>query len=84
MHVNLFVFFSFPGQETRDRYSGAVETYARRNAYGSGLHSDHSKTRHSDGVPSSKDVVIILILKSILFMHLIGSWAIVFKILVLR
>ncbi|KAJ9696966.1 hypothetical protein PVL29_008949 [Vitis rotundifolia] len=44
------------GQETRDRFSGAVETFPRRNAFGSGLLSDHSKNRTSDGVPSSKDV----------------------------
>ncbi|CBI37140.3 unnamed protein product, partial [Vitis vinifera] len=44
------------GQEIRDRFSGAVETFPRRNAFGSGLHSDHSKNRTSDGVPSSKDV----------------------------
>lgn len=50
-------------QEGRDRFSGAVEAFSRRNATGSGLqgehsrHRDHSRNRSSDDVPSSKDVV---------------------------
>lgn len=50
-------------QEGRDRFSGAVEAFSRRNATGSGLHGehsrhrDHSRNRSSDDVPSSKDVV---------------------------
>ncbi|KAI3469785.1 hypothetical protein Pfo_026448 [Paulownia fortunei] len=41
-------------QEGRDRFSGAVEAFARRN--GAGLHGDHSRHRSSEEVPSSKDV----------------------------
>lgn len=51
-------------QEGRDRFSGAVEAFSRRNATGSGLHGehsrlrDHSRNRSSDDVPSSKDVQV--------------------------
>lgn len=45
------------GQEIRDRFSGAVEAFARRNGSGHALHGDHSRHRSSDDVPSSKDVV---------------------------
>ncbi|KAI4345816.1 hypothetical protein L6164_012908 [Bauhinia variegata] len=44
------------GQEIRDRFSGAVEAFARKNGSGLGLHGDHSRHRASDDVPSSKDV----------------------------
>ena len=50
-------------QEIRDRFSGAVEAFSRRNGPGAGLHGDnsrhrdHSRHRSSDDVPSSKDVV---------------------------
>ncbi|KAA8527778.1 hypothetical protein F0562_035353 [Nyssa sinensis] len=43
-------------QEIRDRLSGAVGAFVRRNGSGAGLHGDHSRHRSSDGVPSSKDV----------------------------
>ncbi|KAK9292017.1 hypothetical protein L1049_019970 [Liquidambar formosana] len=43
------------GQEIRDRFSGAVEAFSRRNTSGAG-HHDHSKHKASEGVPSSKDV----------------------------
>ncbi|KAK1284229.1 Casein kinase I isoform delta-like [Acorus calamus] len=39
------------GQEIRDRFSGAVEAFARRNT--SGIHSDHSKHRPLEDVPTS-------------------------------
>uniref|UniRef100_A0A5B6ZWD4 non-specific serine/threonine protein kinase n=2 Tax=Davidia involucrata TaxID=16924 RepID=A0A5B6ZWD4_DAVIN len=42
-------------QEIRDRFSGSVEAFARRNSSG-GLHGDHSRHRSSEDVPSSKDV----------------------------
>ncbi|KAI3442103.1 Protein kinase domain-containing protein [Psidium guajava] len=44
------------GQEIRERLSGAVEAFARRNGSGHGLPGDHSRHRSSDDVPSSKDV----------------------------
>ncbi|XP_062167420.1 casein kinase 1-like protein 10 [Alnus glutinosa] len=44
------------GQEIRERFSGAVEAFSRRNGSGHGLHGDHSRHRSSDDVPSSKDV----------------------------
>ncbi|KAG8373182.1 hypothetical protein BUALT_Bualt12G0144500 [Buddleja alternifolia] len=43
-------------QEVRDRFSGAVDVFARRNGSSSGLHGDHSRHRSSDNIPSSKDV----------------------------
>ncbi|KAK9281370.1 hypothetical protein L1049_004270 [Liquidambar formosana] len=45
------------GQEIRDRFSGAVEAFSRRNASGAGLHGDHSKRRTPEDLPSSKDVL---------------------------
>ncbi|CAI8603118.1 unnamed protein product [Vicia faba] len=44
------------GPEVRDRFSGAVEAFARRNVSGHGLHGDHSRHRSKDDGPSSKDV----------------------------
>ncbi|KAL5781691.1 hypothetical protein ACOSP7_006720 [Xanthoceras sorbifolium] len=44
------------GQEVRDRFSGAVEAFTRRNGPGHNLHGDHSRHRSSEDVPSSKDV----------------------------
>lgn len=46
--------FLLVGQEIRERFSGAVEAFSRRNGSG---HGDHSRHRSSDDVPSSKDVV---------------------------
>ncbi|KAL0456975.1 UNVERIFIED_CONTAM: Casein kinase-like protein 11 [Sesamum latifolium] len=42
--------------EVRDRFSGAVEAFARRNSSGAGLHGDHLRHRSSEDMPSSKDV----------------------------
>ncbi|URD91509.1 casein kinase [Musa troglodytarum] len=36
------------GQEVRDRFSGAVEAFARRNASNHGHHGEHSKHKSSD------------------------------------
>jgi hypothetical protein len=55
-------FYFYPvGQEVRDRFSGGVEAFARRNSSGHALHSDQSRHRSSDDAPSSKDVVSIAI-----------------------
>ncbi|KAF8394258.1 hypothetical protein HHK36_020465 [Tetracentron sinense] len=43
-------------QEIRDRFSGAVEAFARKNSPGPGLHGAHSKHMTSEALPSSKDV----------------------------
>jgi len=40
-------------------FSGAVEAFARRNGSGLVLHSELSRHKSSDDVPSSKDVVSI-------------------------
>ena len=45
------------GQEIRDRFSGAVEAFARKNSSGHAMHGDRSRHRSSDDMPSSKDVV---------------------------
>lgn len=42
------------GQDIRDKFSGAVEAFSRRNGSG---HGDHSRQRSPDNVPSSKEVV---------------------------
>ncbi|GAB4843114.1 Casein kinase 1-like protein 10 [Ancistrocladus abbreviatus] len=49
------LFIREAGQEIRDRFSGAVEAFARRNNPLSGLHGDLSRNKSSDD-PSSKDV----------------------------
>ena len=49
-------FFFLAGQEIRDRFSGAVEAFARRNASGSGLHADRHKSLDDAG-GSSKEAV---------------------------
>ncbi|KAL2530303.1 casein kinase I [Forsythia ovata] len=45
-------------QEVRDRFSGAVEAFARRNGSSSGIHGDHSRHRSTEDAPSSKDVQV--------------------------
>ncbi|XP_042027586.1 casein kinase 1-like protein 10 isoform X1 [Salvia splendens] len=44
-------------QDIRDRLSGAMEAFGRRNGSGAGLHGENSRNR-SDEVPPSKDVKI--------------------------
>ncbi|KAK2984597.1 hypothetical protein RJ640_029103, partial [Escallonia rubra] len=44
------------GQDIRDRFSGAVEAFSRRNASGPGQHGEHHRHRTSEDLPSSKDV----------------------------
>ncbi|THU65442.1 hypothetical protein C4D60_Mb05t03670 [Musa balbisiana] len=47
------------GQEIRDRFSGAVEAFARRNALGSGYHGEHSRNRASEDLSfSAKETVL--------------------------
>lgn len=53
------------GQDIRDRFSGAVEAFSRRNVTSSGRHGEHSRHRTSEDVPSSKDVV---------FSHFLHPW----------
>lgn len=45
-------------QEFGNRFSGAVEGSTRKIASSSGLRGDNSRLRSSEGVPSSKDVVV--------------------------
>ncbi|MQM06555.1 hypothetical protein Taro_039378 [Colocasia esculenta] len=46
------------GQEIRDRFSGAVEAFARRNGASSGHHPDHSRHKIAEDVAtSSKEAV---------------------------
>ncbi|KAF3681468.1 Casein kinase I isoform alpha [Capsicum annuum] len=44
------------GQDIRDRFSGAVEAFSRRNASGAGRHGEHSRQKSSEDMTSSKDV----------------------------
>ncbi|KAL3531215.1 hypothetical protein ACH5RR_010537 [Cinchona calisaya] len=44
------------GQDIRDRFSGAVEAFSRRNASSSGRHGEQHLRHRSEDVPSSKDV----------------------------
>lgn len=48
--------FHVVGQEIRDKLSGAVEVFTRRNASGAGMHGDHSKHKAPEDGPS-KDLV---------------------------
>ncbi|CAK9166795.1 unnamed protein product [Ilex paraguariensis] len=45
-------------QENRDRFSGAVEAFAKRNGSGAGLNADNSRHRSSEDIPSSKEVQV--------------------------
>ncbi|PHU22645.1 Casein kinase I isoform epsilon [Capsicum chinense] len=47
------------GQDIRDRFSGAVGAFARRNGSGSGKQGEHSRHKTSDDIPSSKDVNVV-------------------------
>ncbi|XWS58413.1 hypothetical protein CRYUN_Cryun08bG0032000 [Craigia yunnanensis] len=44
------------GREIRDRFSGAVEAFTRKNASGSGHLNDHSKQKVSEKASPSKDL----------------------------
>ncbi|GMH07826.1 hypothetical protein Nepgr_009666 [Nepenthes gracilis] len=44
------------GQEIRDRFSGAVEVFTRKNVSGSGLQGNQSKHKVLEAVSSSKDL----------------------------
>lgn len=55
---SLFCWFTPVGQDIRDRFSGAVEAFSRRNASSSARHGEHTRHRSED-VPSSKDVVFV-------------------------
>ncbi|CAN8324467.1 unnamed protein product [Cochlearia groenlandica] len=41
------------GQDLRERFSGAIEAFIRRNVSSQGANGDHSRHRSSDGIPSS-------------------------------
>ncbi|WOK96276.1 casein kinase 1-like [Canna indica] len=48
------------GQDIRDRFSGAIEAFARRNASGSGHHAEHSKHKIADdALMLSKEAYIV-------------------------
>ncbi|KAK6145932.1 hypothetical protein DH2020_019802 [Rehmannia glutinosa] len=45
-------------QEAREKFSGAMEAFTRRNGSSVGVHGDSSRHRSSEDIPSSKDVQI--------------------------
>lgn len=45
------------GQDIREKFSGAVEAFSRRNTSASGRPGEHSRHRTLEDGPSSKDVV---------------------------
>ncbi|KAK3028137.1 hypothetical protein RJ639_038998 [Escallonia herrerae] len=55
-HIILILDLIYLGQDIRDRFSGAVEAFSRRNASGPGQHGEHHRHRTSEDLPSSKDV----------------------------
>ncbi|XP_059297940.1 casein kinase 1-like protein 10 [Lycium ferocissimum] len=44
------------GQDIRERFSGAVEAFSRRNGSGTGRHGEHSRHKTSEDMTSSRDV----------------------------
>lgn len=48
-------FLGLAGQDIKEKSSGAVEAFSRRNP---GRHGEHSRPTRSDEVTSSKDVVM--------------------------
>ena len=68
------------GREIRDRFSGAVEVFTRKNASGSGHLSDHSKQKVSAKASPSKDLVgidchkICCIYSQLLFVSAFPIW----------
>lgn len=61
IHFSLVIsLFHLVGQDIREKFSGAVEAFSRRNTSAHGRHGEQSRHRSSEKVPSSKDVVIIL------------------------
>lgn len=60
IHASLVIsLFHLEGQDVREKFSGAVEAFSRRNTSGHGRPGEQSRHRSSDKIPSSKDVVII-------------------------
>lgn len=59
-HLLSPILFSPVGQDIRDKFSGAVEAFSRRNPAGPGRHGENYRHRTSEDVPSSKDVVFVL------------------------
>ncbi|KAI3973038.1 hypothetical protein MKX01_019696 [Papaver californicum] len=45
------------GQEIRERFSGAVEAFARRNSPGPSAHADHSKNKNPEDSSTSREVL---------------------------
>lgn len=45
------------GKETREKFSGALEAFSRRNPSSSSPHGDLNKNRNFEDVPSHRDVV---------------------------
>lgn len=48
------------GKEIRDRFSGAVEAFARRNATGASPHENHTRHRTLDDVPSPMRPALVI------------------------
>lgn len=54
---NIVILLSHPvGKEIRDRFSGAVEAFSRKNNFGT-LHREHTRHKTAEDLPSSKQVV---------------------------
>ncbi|XVF31010.1 hypothetical protein REPUB_Repub16aG0108600 [Reevesia pubescens] len=69
------------GREIRDRFSGAVEVFTRKNASGSGYLSDHSKQKVSGKASPSKDVVGIdchIVFTRLLFIFPFPIWILIY------
>lgn len=47
------------GKEIREKFSGAVEAFSRRNHTSASPHVDHARHRTYEDVPVHKDLVIL-------------------------
>lgn len=56
----LVIQFLSVGKDIREKFSGAVEAFSRRNPAGSSPHVDHVKQRSFEDVPVQKDMVNIV------------------------
>lgn len=79
--LTIFYAYISGGPEVRDRFSGVVEAFARRNVSGHGLHGDHSKHRSKDDGPSSKDAVSTCIVR---FFELVSFKILLWSYLILN
>lgn len=67
------------GQEIKDRFSGAVEAFARKSTSASGQNGEPARHRTlKDALASTKEVAhlsFLILIESLKLLHMIGSFA---------